>query len=402
MLNKDLLKEQNATLMKNLSEALKADDTGKMTECLQQFSEGVQNCILQEYEDLRGSNDTAILAQRGIRQLTSEERSFYEKWVEAAKSSNPQQALVDIAKAMPQTIMDTVIEDMQQSHPLLNEIDFINCQGAIKMIVNADNIDLATWSALTSKITEELSGKIETMDMTLAKLSAFIPVSKDMLELGPVWLDNYVRIILSEASAGGLEKGILKGTGKDQPIGMCKDLDGAVTGGVYSDKEKKKLKSFDATEYCGMIAPLANKPNGGFRVVPEVVLIVNPVDYIAKVTPATTVRDSAGNFKNNIFPYPTKVIQSAALEQGEAILGLAKKYFIGIGAGKSGRIEYSDEYQFLEDNRVYLTKLFAMGKPKDNNAFIYLDITELKALDLKVLVTNTEDNPVNTKQKASS
>lgn len=400
MLNKDLLQEKNKVLMQNLSAALKADDSEKMGDYLQQFAEGIQNHILEEYAELRGSNDTTILAQRGVRQLTSEERAFYQSWVEAGKSANPKQALVDIAKAMPQTVIDAVIDDMQNSHPLLDAVDFINCQGAIKMIVNADNIDLATWSALTSAITTELAGQIDVMDMTLAKLSAFIPVSKDMLELGPVWLDNYVRIILSEASAGGLELGILKGTGKDQPIGMCKDLDGAVTAGVYSDKTKKVLNSFDATEYCALIAPLAKKPNGGYRVVPEVVLVVNPVDYIAKITPTTTVRDTSGNYKNNIFPYPTKVIQSMALKQGEAVLGLAKKYFMGIGAGKSGKIEYSDEYQFLEDNRVYLTKLYAMGKPKDNNAFMYLDITNLKPADLKVEVTNTVDNPVNTKEKA--
>ena len=75
---------------------------------------------------------------------------------------------------------------------------------------------------------------------------------------------------------------------------------------------------------------------------------------------------------------------------------------MGIGAGKSGKIEYSDEYQFLDDNRVYLIKMYAMGKPKDNNAFKYLDISKLKPISLKVEVTNTEDNPVNTKAKASA
>lgn len=94
--------------------------------------------------------------------------------------------------------------------------------------------------------------------------------------------------------------------------------------------------------------------------------------------------------------------QSAALAEGEAILGIPNKYFMGVGAGNSGKIEYSDEYQFLQDNRVYLTKLYAMGMPKDNNAFIYLDISKLKPADIKVEVTNTEDNPVNTKAKASA
>lgn len=151
--------------------------------------------------------------------------------------------------------------------------------------------------------------------MTLAKLSAFIPVSKDMLDLGPAWLDNYVRIILSEASAGGLEKGIVKGTGKDEPVGMCKDLEAAVTKGVYSDKSKTVLKTLSATDYCAAVAPLAKKPDGGYRVVPEVMLIVNPVDYISKVIPASTVRDSSGNYKNNVFPYPTNAIQSQHLQK---------------------------------------------------------------------------------------
>ena len=46
--------------------------------------------------------------------------------------------------------------------------------------------------------------------------------------------------------------------------------------------------------------------------------------------------------------------------------------------------------------------MYAMGKPKDNNAFKYLDISKLKPISLKVEVTNTEDNPVNTKAKASA
>lgn len=410
MKNKDLLKEENRELMQALSQALKDDNEEGMAEAFAKFAEGVQQRIMQEYGDLRLSQDAAVLASRGIRQLTSKEKEFYQAWIDAAKSPNPKQALIDIQKAMPETVIDSVIDEMREAHPLLSEIDFINCQGAIKMIVNADNIDLATWDALTSAIATELAGKIDVMDMTLAKLSAFIPVSKDMLNLGPVWLDNYVRIILSEASAGGLEKGILKGTGKNQPIGMCKDLDGSVTAGVYPDKTKVKLTSLDPLEYCEAIAPLAKKPDevGGYRAVPMVMLVVNPVDYIKKVVPSSTVRAADGSYKNNIFPYPTNVIQSAVLDEGEGILGLSKKYFMGVGAGTSGKIEYSDEYQFLEDNRVYTTRLYGMGRPKDNNAFQYLDLTELKPLPMKVEVTstvqtevtNTDDNPVVTKAKA--
>ena len=143
MKNKDLLKQENAQLMQSLSQALKDDDQDAMAEAFTQFAEGVQAKIMEEYGELRQGRDAAVLASRGIRQLTTEETKFYQAWIDASKSPNPQQALADINKAMPETIMDSVIEDMQEAHPLLSAVDFTNCQGAIKMIVNADNIDLA-------------------------------------------------------------------------------------------------------------------------------------------------------------------------------------------------------------------------------------------------------------------
>lgn len=51
---------------------------------------------------------------------------------------------------------------------------------------------------------------------------------------------------------------------------------------------------------------------------------------------------------------------------------------MGIGTGKSGKLEYSDDYRFLEDERVYLVKLYGHGEPLDNNAFLLCDISGLE------------------------
>lgn len=404
MLSKDLLKEENAKIMQKLTEAMQADDKDAMQQALTEFCNGVQQRVVEEAMQFSLSADREVLASRGIRQLTTEEKEFYQAWIDVHKNGNIKQALTDIDKAIPLTVIDSVMEDLREQHPLLNEIDFVNATGAIKMIINTGDVQLATWSKITSAITEELARAIDTVDLTQSKLSAFIPISKDLLILGPTWLDNYVRLILTEASAIGLEKAILKGTGKEQPIGMCKDLKGAVKEGVYTDKKKVVLSSLEPEAYCAVIAPLAKKPAGGFRAVPEVVLIVNPVDYIAKVSPASTARAADGTYRYNIFPYPTKTIQSAALTEGEAIIGIGKRYFMAVGAGTSGKLEYSDEYQFLEDNRVYLIKMFGTGRPKDNNAFQYLDISNLKVAPIKVLnvtevaadTTTTDDSEATT------
>ena len=57
------------------------------------------------------------------------------------------------------------------------------------------------------------------------------------------------------------------------------------------------------------------------------------------------------------------------------IVGVAKAYFMAIGSTQE--IEYSDHYKFLEDERTYLTKQYANGKPKDNDSFNVFDITNL-------------------------
>jgi hypothetical protein len=57
-----------------------------------------------------------------------------------------------------------------------------------------------------------------------------------------------------------------------------------------------------------------------------------------------------------------------------------------LSSGYRGNVEYSDEYQFLEDNRVYAIKLFGTGRPVDNNCFIKLNISNLEPMKLKVTV----------------
>ena len=72
------------------------------------------------------------------------------------------------------------------------------------------------------------------------------------------------------------------------------------------------------------------------------------------------------------------------MDQGEAVIGIGYKYFAALGTARDGRIEYSDHYHFLEDERVYLIKGYANGFPMDNNAFFVLDITGIQPAVWKV------------------
>lgn len=127
-----------------------------------------------------------------------------------------------------------------------------------------------------------------------------------------------------------------------------------------------------------MIGKVAVSRNGRPRAVGDVIMIVNPVDYWQRVMPATTIQRPDGTFANNVLPYPTEVVQSEEVPSGKAVMGIAGQYFMGIGTGKDGVIEYDDSYKFLQRERVYAAYLYGNGKPKDNNSFLVLDISELQ------------------------
>jgi hypothetical protein len=113
------------------------------------------------------------------------------------------------------------------------------------------------------------------------------------------------------------------------------------------------------------------------RTVSRVILVVNPADYFTKIMPATTLLTPNGQYVSGVLPFPTDIIQSVGVPSGKAVLGIAKKYFMGVGTGRGGKLEYSDEYKFLEDLRTYKIKFYGTGRPYDINAFAYLDISNL-------------------------
>ena len=388
MKNKDVLAQEKAQILQKMNDAILKNDGDAFAAAFEELSLNIQENILSEVEAQQQATDAMILAGRGVRQLTSEETKYFQAVIEAMKSSNPKQALTDLEVVMPKTVIDRVFEDLVAQHPLLDAINFQNTSGLIEMYLNTDETQLASWGALTGEITKELTSGFKMVNMSFKKLSALIPVCKAMLDLGPAWLDRYVRDILTEAIYNGLEQGIIAGTGKDQPIGMMKQVGDEVetTGGVYPDKEAVEVTSLDPVTYGELLATLATSPKGKSRMVQNVILVVNPVDYFKKIMPGTTIMTPSGTYTNNVLPFPTTVIQSIQVPANKAVLGLGRKYFMGIGTAKSGKIEYSDQYHFLEDERIYLTKLYGHGEPLDNNAFLVLDITNLKPAILKVEV----------------
>lgn len=390
MMNLDKMKEKKELLRNALAEAIRTGDEKLIGNAMDNWMQFVTDTVMAEANGMIEATDRNVLAARGVRQLTAEETKFYESFIANARQ-DPQTVPTNITGALPQTVIDSVMEDMRGAYPLLDMIDFTNTGAAIKWVLNAQGAQAATWNELNTSIAKDLAGALQIVDMTQCKLSAFMYATEDMLALGPVWLDRYVRAILADALSAGLEIGIVDGTGVKQPIGMTRNFAGAMdpTDG-YARKSATSVVTLDPTTYGGLLSTLAVDGNTSKqRPVSRALLIVNPVDYFSKVMPATTVLTPLGTYVGGVLPFPTDLVQSVGVPSGHAVLGIAKKFFMGVGTGKGGKIEYSDEYQFLDDLRTYKIKFYGNGRPHDINAFLYLDISNL----VPVLPTVKTVNP---------
>lgn len=189
-----------------------------------------------------------------------------------------------------------------------------------------------------------------------------------------MWIDKFVRVLLAESIAIGLEKAIIEGNGVDCPVGMLKDITqakSATTG--YPDKAAVALNDLKpATLGKNVMKPLVDKK---VKTVNNVLLICNPGDYWEKIFPQTTVLSAAGQYVFNVLPINAEVCQSAFVPEGKLIACIPDDYFLGIGF--NGPVVYSDEYQFLEDERVYAQKLLGHGQPIEPKSFLVFNIAAM-------------------------
>lgn len=389
----DLQDEKLLKLRQKHMDAMRANDIQAYMDSLDALLAYHGEQLSKEYELLLSEHDDNVRANRGEWVQTKKEKQYFEKLGTALKATDPKQALANLDVVMPQTVFNNVFDDLRTRHPLLSKIRFMNTNGAIRFLMNLNGYQRAAWGPLCAEIVQQLTSGFKEVDATLLKLSAFIPVCKAMLDLGPEWLDRYIREIMYEALANGLEYGIVNGTGKDEPIGMIRQVgdDVTVTGGVYPEKASVELNDFSPATMGNLASILGANPNGQPRTVDDLILLVNPQDYLQKVVPATTMLTPAGTYARDVFPLPMSVIQSAALPRGKAVFGIARLYLAFSGMAREGRIEYSDEYRFLEDERVYLIKTYANGMAADNNAFLLLDISGLRAASYKVTLVEEGD-----------
>lgn len=314
--------------------------------------------------------DSQILLARGNSVLTSEEKKFFNAVVQDGGFKDD--------SILPETTQVRVFEDLTKEHPLLEAIG-IQDLGAATKFIYSDATKAYAWKELFGEITGQVNAAFREEKITQLKLTAFAAIPNDMLELGPEWVERYVRELLVESYSVGLEYGYVNGRGSvhSEPIGLMKDVNSET--GAVTDKVSSGTLTFAPSEYGEVVAgelytvvkALSTNEKGKSRkVMNKIVMVVNPVDAIG-VNFRNTIQTANGQWVTAM-PYNIQTVESEEVPVGKAVFFVKGEYIAAVAGGY--KLKKFDQTLAMEDATLYTIKRFANGRPRDNKAALVFDL----------------------------
>ncbi|MGM0117382.1 phage major capsid protein [Enterococcus sp. AZ189] len=350
------------------------------------IAEDASNQVRAEYEELKNVTDNRVLEARGIPTLTAEETKFYN---DVTKAGGFDEDLV-----WPETIFEKVFEDLEKDHPLLRLINFSSTVGKVK-VIRSRRKGVAVFGPLHKDLEGQLDAEFDSTEYTQLALTAFMLISNDTLDLGPRWINRYVQLSLREAVSDIWEVKIVTGTGNNEPIGLLKDLKGAVTSGVYPDKNSAGTLTFKdaptmvkefakvlktASKYTHYIGDKDTNGEVKYRKVSgKVYLIVNPVNYYDIVARVTT-QNANGVFVSNLpFISQDHIIESLDVPENKLIAFVDGEY--DATQSRPEKISVYKETFAMKRATLYAIDMLGNGQPTNNDAAQIYDIAIPKDTD---------------------
>lgn len=314
--------------------------------------------------------DRSILQQRGQNVLTAAETKFFNAVVQDGGFKD--------GSILPVTTQERVFENLVKEHPLLDALGLQDL-GAVTKFIYSDATKAYAWGELFGEIRGQVNAAFREEKIGQLKLTAFAAIPNDMLELGPEWVERYVRTLLVESYSVGLEFGFVNGGGSvaHQPVGLMKDVN--ATTGAVTDKKSSGTLTFAPSQFGEVVAgelyevvkALSTDAKGKSRkVLNSIVMAVNPVDAIG-VQARNTIQTANGQWVMAL-PYNIQTVESEEVPVGKALFFVKGQYLAAIAGGY--KLKKFDQTLAIEDATLYTIKQFANGKPKDNKAALVYDL----------------------------
>lgn len=333
------------------------------------FNEDLVNQVVAEAE--RASHDADFKKQLGLRNLSQEEKKFYEGFKDIKQSITANQ--IDI---IPTEIIDRTLDDVKKASPILNLVNMAPAN--VKKWIVASHTGAAVWGALTDSVKGELSTEISALNIDLHMLTAYLVIPKAIRELSLEFVDRYFMAILSEAMQDGLVKGYLDGDGKTGPIGIFRQIGTSNSDGT--NKAKTVVTNITKFSPKGLSDVRKTLTNNGKRVVDKLYLICNPSDEAEYVDPCMYGEALTGGYVNKSFIDIEKIVD-ANCPKGKAAFTIAGYYTMGT---TGVRVNEYDQTKAMENADLIIASCYANGRAVDDNVAVVFDVTKLEEYVLPV------------------
>lgn len=368
-LNQDV-KEKVLQLINDAEPEKKADAIFQSIEMVQEaMHEDLIHQVVAESE--RASHDAEYKKQLGLRNLSQEEKKFYEGFGDIKQSITAKQ--IDI---IPTEIIDRTLDDVRKASDILKLVNMAPAN--VKKWIVASHSGTAVWGDLTDAIKGELSAEISALNVELHMLSAYLVIPKAIRELSVEFVDRYFMAILSEAMQDGLVKGYLDGDGKTGPIGIFRQI--GVTNSDGTNKAKTVSTKITKFSPKGLADVRKTLTNDGKRVVKKLYLICNPSDEAEYVDPCMFGEALTGGYVNKSFIDIEKIVD-ANCPKGKAAFTIAGYYTMGT---TGVRVNEYDQTKAMENADLIITNCYANGRAVDDNVAVIFDVTKLEEYILPV------------------
>lgn len=358
------------------------DKSQAIIEAVEKINEVQYEEIVKEIKEqaLENESDKDYANKVGLRILSKEEKEFYE----ALKNDAKQAVTGGQIDIMPTTIIDVTLEDIKKEGGLLKNINI--APTGVKKWISASKEGAFSWNGLTEKIKGELTANFAALNMEVSKLTVYLILPKAIKDLALPFVDKYCREVLKEQLNEGLEYGILQGNGKEQPIGIYKQIAKTNDDGTHKDKEVNT----DLTSFKPKALAPAKKylTKNGTRKIDKIVLVCHPNDEADYVAPA--IYDAEGNLVSS---YKNITVETSVQNpQGKAALFIPKKYTLGL---KELNFKDYDQTLALDDADVIIGKTYSNGRSSDDNVAYIFDVTKLEEYIPTVKVAGAVSTTVN-------
>lgn len=354
------LQEKVVELLNNSEDKSKA-----IYEAIEMLNEAQHQDLIEQLqiENEAFKANSQLNEKLGLRALSKNEKSFYEKLIKANQSVTVKQGDV-----LPTELIDRTLADVKQASDTLKLVQL--APAGVKKWLVASKTGTASWSGLTDALTAELTATITSMNIEVNKLYVLLVVPKAIRELALPFVDRYFSAILAEAMHDGLVDGFLNGDGKVAPIGIFNQI------GAVNENSTHKAKTVHAT-LTGFtpkqLAPVKKElSNGGKRAVNKLYLIANPSDVYEFVEPALYYHGANGYISTS--RTEIEVIAEPMCKAGKAAFTIDQEYVLGMD---SISVQEYKETKALDDADVLIAKAYANGRATDDHTSYIFDVTKL-------------------------